>query len=105
MAELYKDSERPRPTASVKLSTTSWSRISSRNAILLARLASFCVDHADLGRYSAAIALNNLESQDRRFDSVASTHLDLRVNQVYEEIPIHKILKIRCPIKLINQGS
>src|SRR6266436_1110194 len=39
--------------------STSWSRISSRNTILLARLALFCVEHADMGRYSAAIGLKS----------------------------------------------
>src|SRR5437660_8437291 len=39
--------------------STSWSRISSRNTILLARLALFCVEHADKARYSAAIGLKS----------------------------------------------
>src|SRR6266436_7560337 len=39
--------------------STSWSRISSRNTILLARLALFCVEHADMGPYSAAIGLKS----------------------------------------------
>jgi hypothetical protein len=39
--------------------STSWSRISSRNTILLARLALFCVEHADMDPYSAAIGLKS----------------------------------------------
>src|SRR6266704_3355393 len=39
--------------------STSRSRISSRNTILLARLALFCVEHADMGPYSAAIGLKS----------------------------------------------
>ena len=39
--------------------STSWSRISSRNTILLARLALFCVEHADMAPYSAAIGLKS----------------------------------------------
>jgi hypothetical protein len=39
--------------------STSWSRISSRNTILLARLALFCVKHPHMGRYSAAIGLKS----------------------------------------------
>jgi hypothetical protein len=35
------------------------SRISGRNTILLARLALFCVEHAEMGRYSAAIGLKS----------------------------------------------
>ena|SRR5437762_9632841 len=38
---------------------STWSRISSRNTILLARLALFCVEHADMGRHSAAIGLKS----------------------------------------------
>src|SRR6266699_7179138 len=39
--------------------STSWSRISSRNTILLARLALFCVEHADMDPHSAAIGLKS----------------------------------------------
>jgi hypothetical protein len=39
--------------------STSWSRISTRNTILLARLALFCVKHADMDPYSAAIGLKS----------------------------------------------
>jgi hypothetical protein len=39
--------------------STCWSRISSRNTILLARLALFCVEHADMNPYSAAIGLKS----------------------------------------------
>jgi len=39
--------------------STSWSRTSSRNTILLARLALFCVEQVRLGWYSA---VNGLKS-------------------------------------------
>src|SRR2546426_7123130 len=51
--------------------STSWSRISSRNTILLARLALFCVEHADMDPYSAAIGLKSdptIGVQNRPFD-------------------------------------
>ncbi len=51
--------------------STSWSRTSSRNTILLARLALFCVKHTDIGQYSAAIGLKSdstIGSQNRPFD-------------------------------------
>jgi len=39
--------------------STSWSRNSNRNTILLARLALFCVEQAVFGRYLAPIGLKS----------------------------------------------
>src|SRR6266487_6288161 len=43
--------------------STSWPRTRCINTILLARMALFCVEHARLGRYSAAKGLRSDPSQ------------------------------------------
>jgi len=56
--------------------STSWSRISSRNTILLARLALFCVEHADMDPYSAAIGLKS--------DPTICTSLNAQISPRFE---------------------
>jgi integrase/recombinase XerD len=71
--------------------STSWSRTSGRNTILLARLALFCVEHAGLGRYLAA---NGLILDSPWWASLVAWQ-DGKPRRRYEKNVTHQIEELR----------